>query len=487
MKKQDSTCLSKVNKYNAQECNYYIVDFEDGLQVIPHNWLIDNNRKAFWPPFADWKTYYNSVKKMQKPLKNWKTFTIDKIIGSASTFDRAMDKLQMAEKTSDVSTDTDSDAAKIKRRKHARKEFSNEEENSESDGSTNKYLPRPNPSQARCGKKSASNINSSSKTRTTQPDIDFQENIDVSSNPSKRPPPLPVPPQPRHGKKSASNIGASSETRATQPDIDEQENIDTSSDSNKRLSPLHMSPQARYGKKSDSNIGSSSKTRVTQPDIDVRNKQKDINKSDAYKRQIYELDMAIGETNCNSCKVMLSFQQDILKQIVENNLRGQRCEKMLENVVEKINRNSATSISDLVNNDTDFHPEYLPAQTLEDFHAAEDKWKMDKEYRENVLRLFAKCKGTNVKNTTYTLMGILMSDNVAMQYSWTGAKQNKEKFSKSRFHTVLQTTIMQMHNDATLQGIKKCITDWLRHAKERHTRQHLKDNESTAGVNDTVD
>jgi len=31
-----------------------------------------------------------------------------------------------------------------------------------------------------------------------------------------------------------------------------------------------------------------------------------------------------------------------------------------------------------------------------------------------------------------------MSDNVAMQYSWTGAKQNKEKFEKSPFRKLAQ-------------------------------------------------
>lgn len=61
---------------------------------------------------------------------------------------------------------------------------------------------------------------------------------------------------------------------------------------------------------------------------------------------------------------------------------------MLQNITEKTltNRNMTTSISDIINVDTDsFYPEYLPAQTLADFHAAEDKWKIDKEYRENVV------------------------------------------------------------------------------------------------------
>jgi len=30
--------------------------------------------------------------------------------------------------------------------------------------------------------------------------------------------------------------------------------------------------------------------------------------------------------------------------------------------------------------------------------------------------------------------------------------------------------ILQLHKDATLYEMKKCMTDWLRHAKERYIR-----------------
>lgn len=36
--------------------------------------------------------------------------------------------------------------------------------------------------------------------------------------------------------------------------------------------------------------------------------------------------------------------------------------------------------------------------------------------------------------------------------------------------------MIQLHSDATLYGIKKCITDWLRHAKERHERHERHSN-----------
>lgn len=53
--------------------------------------------------------------------------------------------------------------------------------------------------------------------------------------------------------------------------------------------------------------------------------------------------------------------------------------------------------------------------------------------------LFVKCKSSDIKNTTYTIMGKLMTDNVAKHYSWTGAKQNKEKLEESPFRKVLES------------------------------------------------
>lgn len=44
-----------------------------------------------------------------------------------------------------------------------------------------------------------------------------------------------------------------------------------------------------------------------------------------------------------------------------------------------------------------------------------------------------------MKTTTYTIMGQLMSDNVAMLYSWTGAKQKKEKLEESPLRKIIES------------------------------------------------
>lgn len=87
--------------------------------------------------------------------------------------------------------------------------------------------------------------------------------------------------------------------------------------------------------------------------------------------------------NCQ--KETLNLQKKILNLLVQINLRGQKCDKILQNITEKLLTNRSMTISDIINDDNDLCPEYLPAQMLADFHAAEEKWKIDKEYRENVV------------------------------------------------------------------------------------------------------
>lgn len=46
---------------------YAVVEFEDGLQVIPANWLDVSVMKAVWPSFTNNKRYDKAVKCMEEP------------------------------------------------------------------------------------------------------------------------------------------------------------------------------------------------------------------------------------------------------------------------------------------------------------------------------------------------------------------------------------------------------------------------------------
>lgn len=60
---------------------YAVVEFEDGLQVIPDNWINKDLIKAVWPNFTNNKRYYKAVKLMEEPLSTWLEHPIRKLYG----------------------------------------------------------------------------------------------------------------------------------------------------------------------------------------------------------------------------------------------------------------------------------------------------------------------------------------------------------------------------------------------------------------------
>lgn len=67
---------------------YYVVQFEDGIQIIPKNQFVDGTRtKAYWPNYSNLKYYDKAVKSMQDVnINNWVQVTICEIIGASGKY-----------------------------------------------------------------------------------------------------------------------------------------------------------------------------------------------------------------------------------------------------------------------------------------------------------------------------------------------------------------------------------------------------------------
>lgn len=63
---------------------FSIVEFEDGIQLIPMSWMFDNNKKCYWP-------HYKKQEKINQAIFNeehlddckWSSYDILRIFGSA--------------------------------------------------------------------------------------------------------------------------------------------------------------------------------------------------------------------------------------------------------------------------------------------------------------------------------------------------------------------------------------------------------------------
>lgn len=60
---------------------YCVVEFDDGLQLIPTLWINSNN-EAFWPNFKTTNKYNAAVKSIMPPSADWQKCQILKILYS---------------------------------------------------------------------------------------------------------------------------------------------------------------------------------------------------------------------------------------------------------------------------------------------------------------------------------------------------------------------------------------------------------------------
>lgn len=59
---------------------YSIVEFDDGLQMIPTSWLIKDKNTAYWPQFTSHVRFAKAVQKNILPDDNWSTYNVKRIL-----------------------------------------------------------------------------------------------------------------------------------------------------------------------------------------------------------------------------------------------------------------------------------------------------------------------------------------------------------------------------------------------------------------------
>ncbi|XP_011859409.1 PREDICTED: uncharacterized protein LOC105556909 [Vollenhovia emeryi] len=105
--------------------NFYVVQFKDGLALVPNNWLqesVEKKHVCFYPNYDVKKRLNKAIRNKEMPdLKNvkagWAMYDVLRIFASADTFERGHEKLRMAENISDINTE---DEESIKQTRHDR-------------------------------------------------------------------------------------------------------------------------------------------------------------------------------------------------------------------------------------------------------------------------------------------------------------------------------------------------------------------------------
>ncbi|XP_072750649.1 uncharacterized protein [Anoplolepis gracilipes] len=96
---------------------YAVVEFENGLQIVPYNWLSTDLKRAAWPNFTNNKKYDKVVKLMETSESTWMEYNIKKIYGTYVNYSVAKKKLKEAEDLSDLNSNTENEEHLKKSRK----------------------------------------------------------------------------------------------------------------------------------------------------------------------------------------------------------------------------------------------------------------------------------------------------------------------------------------------------------------------------------
>ncbi|KMQ86083.1 hypothetical protein RF55_15045, partial [Lasius niger] len=102
---------------------YIVVEFEDGLQLIPATWFNADTNESIWPSNFKTKLRINKaiiMREMPKDKSDWELLSIKKVYGIANTYEEGMQKLILAEETSNIDTNSSSNELKEKEKKRRR-------------------------------------------------------------------------------------------------------------------------------------------------------------------------------------------------------------------------------------------------------------------------------------------------------------------------------------------------------------------------------
>jgi len=62
---------------------FSIIEFEDGLQLVPTNWL-KGTSECFWPTHGNLKRLHKNISECEEPDVNWDILKVVRIFGTAN-------------------------------------------------------------------------------------------------------------------------------------------------------------------------------------------------------------------------------------------------------------------------------------------------------------------------------------------------------------------------------------------------------------------
>ncbi|XP_025264618.1 uncharacterized protein LOC112637989 [Camponotus floridanus] len=438
---------------------YAIVEFEDGLQVIPNNWLSGDLKKAFWPNFTNNKRYDKAVKLREEPEYTWLEHPIRKIYGTFQNYGVARKKLKDAEELSDINSGPDIEE-NLKRSRKIRAAKIVDETSNDTDESLDEMIqvseipkfPNKHSMTAETSKTSkitenaSKNVNNLERKYTATQRSNIKKFANINTNIEKGTDDSSL-----HCNKNLIDAPVEQSFDETDDEVYVQFPIQLE---NKTSSNLSIHKQALH---CNGNVLDASAEQLFD-EVDEVNANMPIQ----LKNKASSSNSLINKQESEP------YERFVIHKLISLELKLNSIERCQKLILKKI---SIDTFEAKEKETIDIYQD-LPLKTETDLQSMENKLNNDSLYRNEMVKQLVHVTCQDLRTSCIRLMKIIFANELAVNYSWYGAKK-KENFSKLHICKVIMSAVRKLHINATDEQISAPIKIWLAHAKERMQRQTL--------------
>ncbi|XP_039313728.1 uncharacterized protein LOC120356872 isoform X2 [Solenopsis invicta] len=156
------------------------------------------------------------------------------------------------------------------------------------------------------------------------------------------------------------------------------------------------------------------------------------------------------------------FKKFMISSLVDITNRLKSCECLLK----KLHNSSQQLENQIYDTDNKILDEKFPMKSLDDVRDIEQQLKHDETFKNQVKSALYFNSQSTMKKTVTKIM-TLFTNEVATKFSWTGQKENKQRFETLILWKIIYGVVRSKFKDVTEGDVSAPIKIWLAHATDR--------------------
>ncbi|KAB0803363.1 hypothetical protein PPYR_00333 [Photinus pyralis] len=422
-----------------------------GLAIINRNWLTPRKKNAFWPPYKTQSVYEKALKTGETPNEaNWKIYPVSRCFFETDDYSKARSKLKRAELQSDVQSDADEDSCLSKRAIHPPKRLCYESSDEEGSLSTLPAPPPINISELSKNLLNAESAGSPGRSPHSNP-------ISIKKNrPSKASLIISEHDRQTPAKYNDVTSGCSSSLQSTPYRIRNKLFIPDNLADNLETEDTEICETLNEGQSGPSSVLNS---RVSSPNLN---------------HTIVDVDDLLRGTHVDYHD---KKYKTLLRLLIHIKSQNDHVAKQNEAILKSLKKREVLQQSNTSYQLPNDVPVKIPIQQLLEIPIIEE-YLSEEDHLCAMSAYLSTLGGRDITTKTNTILRSVISNKVAINFSFLGTRNNKQAFTKLNLNKLIIRAVQLSTPNTPEHEINENVKVWLKHAPQRLTLENKKQKEN---------